>query len=106
MFAWTCDESIHFIIPLIGAAIFGYVLKEPSSGLSDVLHSIGFFQVLYGIMVCTIIFLTVALFTHPLQSWTVDSYREYSASALGAAVLVRNLFGAGLPLAGNPMYEK
>lgn len=39
------------------------------------------------------------------MSWTVDSYREFSASALGAAVLVRNLFGAALPLAGGPMYN-
>jgi MFS family permease len=72
MFAWTCDRSIPFIVPLIGAAIFG----------------IGFFQVLYGIM-----------------SWTVDSYQEFSASALGATILVRNLFGAAFPLIGNPMYH-
>ncbi|PWN43247.1 MFS general substrate transporter [Ceraceosorus guamensis] len=50
---------------------------------------LGFFFVLFGIL-----------------SWTVDSYREYSASALGAVVLVRNIFGAALPLAGAPMYEK
>jgi hypothetical protein len=50
--------------------------------------SIGFFQVLYGIL-----------------SWTVDSYQEYSASALGAAVLVRNLIGAAFPLVGLPMYK-
>jgi hypothetical protein len=72
MFAWTCNRSILFIVPLIGASIFG----------------IGFFQVLYGIM-----------------SWTVDSYQEFSASALGATILVRNLFGAAFPLVGNPMYE-
>lgn len=50
--------------------------------------SLGFFQVLYGIL-----------------SWTVDSYQEYSASALGAVVLVRNLLGAAFPLIGRPMYQ-
>ncbi|UZJ55728.1 hypothetical protein CBS101457_005048 [Exobasidium rhododendri] len=72
IFAWTCDRSISFIVPLIGAAIFG----------------LGFFQVLYGIL-----------------SWTIDSYQEYAASALGATILVRNLLGAAFPLIGRPMYQ-
>lgn len=40
-----------------------------------------------------------------LVGWAVDSYREYSASALGAAVLVRNLLGAIFPLFAGPMYD-
>lgn len=51
------------------------------------MHSLGFFQVLYGIM-----------------SWTVDPYQQYSASSLGAAILVHNLVGAVFPFVGNPMY--
>lgn len=59
--------------------------------LADTPHaypSLGFFPVLYGIM-----------------SWTVDSYQEYSASALGAAVFIRNIVGAAFPLIGRPMYN-
>lgn len=39
------------------------------------------------------------------MSWTIDSYQQYCASSLGAAILVRNLVGAAFPLVGNPMYE-
>lgn len=45
-----------------------------------------------------------SLLCYPL-GWAVDSYREYSASALGAAVLVRNVLGAIFPLFAGPMYD-
>lgn len=77
----------------IGLFIFAWTCYPSISPvvplIGAAIFGIGFFQVLYGIM-----------------SWTVDAYREYAASALGAVVLVRNLFGAGLPLAGAPMYKK
>lgn len=57
--AWTCyPGTVHWIVPMIGAAIFG----------------VGFFWVLYGIL-----------------TYLTDSYSTYSASALGAAILIRNV---------------
>ncbi|CAO1628107.1 unnamed protein product [Parajaminaea phylloscopi] len=64
--AWTCyPDRVHWIVPMIGAAVFG----------------IGFFWVLYGIL-----------------AYLTDSYGAFSASALGAAILIRNIAGAVSPL--------
>ncbi|OGM51169.1 MFS multidrug transporter [Aspergillus bombycis] len=41
-----------------------------------------------------------------LQAYIVDSYPRYAASGIGAITVTRSLFGALLPLAGPPMYEK
>lgn len=41
-----------------------------------------------------------------LQAYIIDSYPRYAASGIGALTVTRSLFGALLPLAGPPMYEK
>ncbi|CAO1623447.1 unnamed protein product [Sympodiomycopsis kandeliae] len=71
--AWTCyPGKIHWIVPLLGPAIFGF----------------GFFFVLFGIL-----------------AYLTDSYGAFSASALGAAILVRNIIGAIFPLFASYMYK-
>ena len=46
---------------------------------------------------------TIAIFM-PTQTYLIDAFGRYSASALGAATIMRSLFGALLPLAGQTMY--
>jgi MFS family permease len=41
----------------------------------------------------------------PIQSYLVDSFPQYAASAIAGMTSIRCLFGAVLPLAGNSMYE-
>jgi MFS family permease len=41
----------------------------------------------------------------PIQTYLVDAFTVYAASATAAATVSRSLFGALLPLAGNPMYD-
>lgn len=41
-----------------------------------------------------------------LQTYLVDAYTVYAASALAANTVVRSVVGAVLPLAGLPMYEE
>ncbi len=41
----------------------------------------------------------------PVQSYLVDAYTQYAASAVAAATILRSLLGALLPLAGQPMYD-
>lgn len=41
----------------------------------------------------------------PGQTYFVDTFSEYSASAIAAATFMRSIFGAFLPLAGPPMYD-
>ncbi|KAJ5034988.1 uncharacterized protein L3040_008253 [Drepanopeziza brunnea f. sp. 'multigermtubi'] len=40
----------------------------------------------------------------PVQSYLVDAYTQYAASAVAAVTILRSLLGALLPLAGQPMY--
>jgi hypothetical protein len=40
----------------------------------------------------------------PTQTYLVDCYGKYAASALAANTVLRSIFGCVLPLAGPPMY--
>ena len=42
----------------------------------------------------------------PIQTYLVDAYTIYAASAIAANTIFRSLFGAILPLGGQAMYEK
>ncbi|KAI1360190.1 MFS general substrate transporter [Xylaria arbuscula] len=42
----------------------------------------------------------------PIQSYLVDAFGEYAASAIAANTVVRSIVGAFLPLAGPSMYAK
>jgi multidrug resistance protein len=42
----------------------------------------------------------------PVQTYLIDAYTRYAASAIAAATIFRSLMGALLPLAGAPMYDK
>lgn len=41
----------------------------------------------------------------PLQTYLIDAYTVYAASALAASTVLRCIFGAALPLAGQPLYD-
>jgi hypothetical protein len=41
-----------------------------------------------------------------IQTYLVDAYENYSASALAASTILRSLMGAVIPLAGRGMYAK
>ncbi|KAI1305438.1 major facilitator superfamily domain-containing protein [Xylaria venustula] len=41
-----------------------------------------------------------------VQSYLIDAFNIYAASALAANTVVRSLFGAVLPLAGQPLYDR
>ncbi|KAI1428897.1 major facilitator superfamily domain-containing protein [Xylaria sp. FL1777] len=42
----------------------------------------------------------------PVQSYLIDAFTIYAASALAANTVVRSIFGVVLPLAGQPLYNK
>ena len=41
----------------------------------------------------------------PIQTYAIDSFPAFAASAIAALTVTRSLFGAFLPLAGPPMYS-
>ena len=45
------------------------------------------------------------LTTIPANSYLVDSFGIYAASAIAANLVLRNVFGAVFPLAGPPLYD-
>ncbi|KAH8162915.1 hypothetical protein CIB48_g5343 [Xylaria polymorpha] len=42
----------------------------------------------------------------PVQSYLIDAFTIYAASALAANTVVRSVFGVVLPLAGQPLYDR
>ncbi|KAI1275912.1 major facilitator superfamily domain-containing protein [Xylaria sp. FL0933] len=42
----------------------------------------------------------------PVQSYLIDAFTIYAASAIAANTVVRSVFGVVLPLAGQPLYDK
>jgi MFS family permease len=42
----------------------------------------------------------------PIQSYLIDAFTIYAASAIATNTVVRSIFGAFLPLAGQPLYDK
>ncbi|KAI0503244.1 major facilitator superfamily domain-containing protein [Xylaria bambusicola] len=42
----------------------------------------------------------------PIQSYLIDAFTIYAASAIAANTVVRSVFGVVLPLAGQPLYDK
>jgi hypothetical protein len=42
----------------------------------------------------------------PCQTYMIDAFPGYSASAIAAATTMRSIFGTFLPLAGPAMYDK
>ncbi|KAF2162399.1 hypothetical protein M409DRAFT_69032 [Zasmidium cellare ATCC 36951] len=79
-FAWTNGPSVHWIVSIIAGAPFGFGLVWDGNSLGRV-------------RVCG------------LANFLVDSYRIYSASAMGATSISRSIFGVVMPFAARPMYE-
>jgi MFS family permease len=42
----------------------------------------------------------------PVQSYLIDAFTIYAASAIAANTVVRSVFGVVVPLAGQPLYDK
>ena len=42
----------------------------------------------------------------PCQTYMIDAFPGYSASAIAAATTMRSIFGTFLPLGGPAMYDK
>jgi MFS family permease len=72
MYGWSAAKHTHWIVPNIGAAIFGF-------GTSMTFTS--------------------------LQTYTIDTYEIYAASAVGATAVARSITGFGFPLFANYMYD-
>lgn len=72
IFGWSAQAKTHWIVPNIGAAIFGAGSIMTMSAL---------------------------------QTYTIDSYPLYAASAVGATAVARSVTGFSFPLFGQYMFD-
>lgn len=72
MYGWSAEAHTHWIVPNIGAGIFGAGTSMTFTGL---------------------------------QTYVIDSYELYAASAVGATAVARSLTGFGFPLFAEYMYD-
>ena len=72
IFAWTSENEVHWVAPLIGAAIFcmGMLMAYVS-----------------------------------IQSYLVDAYDDFAASAMAANIFARSVAACGFAIVGFQLYE-
>jgi len=89
IYAWTANEHIHWMAPIVGTAIIGGAMM-----IIFVSYSFEFSRAQ-----------RTNKWKMPGLTYLVDSYTVYAASVSAAATVFRSLLGALLPLAGNAMYN-
>jgi hypothetical protein len=91
LFGWTAEAHTHFILPLLGACIFAFgmfmayvrcLLSSTSDSFTDT--TLG--------QIC-------------IQTYLVDAFTEYAASALAATIVLRCIFGAIFSIVGTQLYK-
>lgn len=81
MFAWTCaPSSIHWIVPILATVLFGMAL-------------VGLFLGIMVSLALPITFMARLWRVLTSQSYLVEVYLVYAASALAGNTIVRSLFG-------------
>jgi MFS family permease len=89
IYGWTCRPSIHWIVP--GTC----TLVQYTAHFSDFTPAIG----------VTIVGVGIYSIYMGVVNYLTDAYEKYAASALSAASLGRNTFGAFLPLASGQLFS-
>ncbi|KAJ7364004.1 major facilitator superfamily domain-containing protein [Mycena albidolilacea] len=73
IYGWSAQFQTHFMVPLLGAAIFAF-----------------------GMLITYIC----------IQTYLVDAFAEYAASALAATIILRSICGAVFSIVGAKLYER
>jgi hypothetical protein len=91
LFGWTAEAHTHFILPLLGACsfAFGMLMAYVRSPLSSTSNPST--DALLG-QIC-------------IQTYLVDAFTEYAASALAATIVLRSIFGAVFSIVGTQLYK-
>jgi hypothetical protein len=97
-YGWSMVAHVHWIVPIIGTGFLGYgnalVFVGPSSPSRFFVPFYSAFVTLEG---------DVAQIA--IQTYVVDAFTLYAASALAANTLTRSAMAAVLPLAAPKMYK-
>lgn len=93
MYGWAAEAQVYWLVPLIGACVFAF-----------------------GMMITYVRHISSRLSSNPpdilrttqisIQTYLVDSFQQYAASALAAIIVLRCTFGAIFTIFGAKLYEK
>ena len=95
-YGWSAQAETFWFVPIMGTTLIG-------AGAFCTFVSHLSFSVNYVVLVMK---LTNSILQMPTQTYLVDFYGKYAASALAANTVLRSIFGCILPLAGPTMYAK
>lgn len=95
-YGWSAHERVHWIVPILGTLFIGI-------GSLFVIVSVSAAD--FRSRASSTIYASNGSAQMPAQTYLVDAFGPYAASALAANTILRSLFGTFLPLAGPPMYK-
>ena len=90
---WAIEKDAHWIVPVIGLFPFGFGMMGYAPAQFSVLNNRTILTI-----ACDSIFI-------PIQTYLIDSFPMYAASAIAAMTSMRSIFGAFLPLAGPSLFK-
>lgn len=102
LYSWTAEFNLHFMIPITCSTLIGAGLLLIMVRLCSVPSFLAHPREI-SVAELADSYETAQM---PLQTYLVDAYTVYAASALAASTVLRCVFGAVLPLAGEPLYNK
>lgn len=91
-YGWSAQAETFWLVPIMGTALIG--AGAFCTFVSHLLKSL------------VVRRLPNPIPQMPTQTYLVDCYGQYAASALAANTVLRSIFGCVLPLAGPTMYAK
>lgn len=108
LYGWTADKHVFWIAPIIGTG-FGNYYQLPK-WLTIMLICTSWVWSACYLCECSPTLHNIPLdkltgIQMPIQTYLVDAFTIYAASAIAASTVLRSLVGAVLPLAGQQMYD-
>jgi MFS family permease len=95
IYGWTVQYSVHWIVPMIGTAFCGFGMLIIFVSVAPIL-STSSLQVFRPLLI---------LKQMAMQTYLIDAFTRYAASAVAANTVLRSLFGGLLPLSGLRLYN-
>jgi hypothetical protein len=89
LYGWSSQEHTHFIVPLLGSFIFAFGM------LMTYVRAFSFIPLniqASSPQIC-------------IQTYLVDAFGQYAASALAATIVLRSIFGAIFSIFGVQLYR-
>lgn len=98
-YGWSAEAKTHWIVPIIGTALFGMGMMPAFVSYPSVSKPLIRLAVQRRRLIAKCAQMSINLYL-------VDTYARYSASAIAATKVLQSITGAVLPLAGPALYDQ